>query len=109
MARPRKNQNTEVQLKMETTQEQVIQETPAESNPAKVPVEQARQKTLICNSSSVRFRKKPTLDPRDAVREMPMGVEFSIAREVRSTIYGEFYQLTNGFYVEKHANYTIKE
>lgn len=65
--------------------------------------------TIICNTSTVRFRKKPTMDPRDALREMPMGVEFPVVRTVRSAIYGEFYLLTNGFYVEKDANYTVKE
>lgn len=83
------------------------------AQPMQVPQQAApqkpKQKTLICNAPNIYFRKKPTLEAKDMVRMMPIGVEYAIVREVKSAIYGRFYQLANGYYVLKEGNYIVKE
>ena len=64
------------------------------------------KRTIIANAPTV-FRKTTTLDSRHIVGTMPTGVAFEIVREVKSIIYGNFYQLKNGYYITQNGNYSI--
>lgn len=71
-----------------------------------VKAEPVKRQVIIANSPTV-FRKSKSLETQQIVGQMPVGVAYEIVKEVTSVIYGDFYQLDNGYYVTKNGNYSI--
>ena len=68
--------------------------------------EPIKPRTIIANTPTV-FRKTISLENEQVVEPMPVGVAYEIIKECKSVIYGDFYQLNNGYYITKSGNYTI--
>ena len=68
--------------------------------------EPIKKRVIIANSPTV-FRKAISLEAQQIVGQMPVGVAYEIVKETTSKIYGDFYQLSNGYYVTKNGNYSI--
>lgn len=64
-------------------------------------------KRVIIANSPIPFRKTTSLEPKYIVGQMPVGVAYEIITEKTSKIYGDFYQLNNGYYITKSGNYSI--
>lgn len=62
---------------------------------------------IIIAKTSVPFRKTMSLENKQVVGQMPVGIAYEIVRECSSRIYGDFYQLNNGYYITKSGNYSI--
>ena len=69
-------------------------------------IETPKVHTIIANEP-VAFRKVMSLETKFITGQMPMGVAYEIVKETNSKIYGDFYLLSNGYYVSKNGNYTI--
>ena len=68
------------------------------------------KKRIIVANISVPLRKTTSLDVKHIVGKMAVGTAYEIKRECTSKIYGDFYQLTNGYYISKSecgSNYSI--
>ena len=68
------------------------------------------KKRIIVTNISVPLRKTTSLDVKHIVGKMAVGTAYEIKRECTSKIYGDFYQLTNGYYISKSecsSNYSI--
>ena len=65
-----------------------------------------KKRTIIAKSVTS-FRKTTSLEAKQVVGTMPVGVAYEIVREAKSMIYGSFYQLNNGYYITKNGNYSI--
>lgn len=68
------------------------------------------KKRIIIANVSVPLRKTTSLDVKYIVGKMAIGTAYEIKRECTSKIYGDFYQLTNGYYISKseyNGNYSI--
>lgn len=94
-----------------TTVEEVVAPLEVENvKPEVVDVKEAKAepiKHIIIAKDSTLFRKAATLDIKHVVGKMPIGTAFEIVRETSSKIYGDFYQLNNGYYITKNGNYSI--
>lgn len=64
------------------------------------------KRMIITNVPTV-FRKTTSLEPKYIMGTMPVGIPYEIIREARSKIYGNFYQLSNGYYITQGGNYSI--
>lgn len=62
---------------------------------------------MVIAKSSTPMRKVPSLESKYIVGYMTVGVAYEIIGETTSKIYGDFYQLENGYYITKNGNYTI--
>ena len=62
-------------------------------------------KRVIIANSPTPFRKTTSLEPKYIVGQMPVGVAYEIITEKTSKIYGDFYQLNNGYYITKSGNF----
>lgn len=62
---------------------------------------------IIIAKTSTPFRKTISLESKQIIGQMPVGVAYEIVKECNSKIYGDFYQLNNGYYVTKNGNYSI--
>lgn len=93
-----------------TTVEEVAPLEVENVKPEVVDVKEAKAepiKRIIIAKDSTLFRKAATLDIKHVVGKMPIGIAFEIIRETSSKIYGDFYQLNNGYYITKNGNYSI--
>ena len=89
-------------LKMENVNLETVNIKEAKAEPIK--------KRIIIAHVSVPLRKTTSLDVKHIVGKMAVGTAYEIKRECTSKIYGDFYQLTNGYYISKSeysSNYSI--
>lgn len=80
--------------------------TPEVVKVEEVVAEPIKPRIIIANTS-VPFRKTTSLEPKYIVGQMPVGIAYEIKCERSSKIYGDFYQLNNGYYITKNGNYSI--
>lgn len=69
-------------------------------------VKSTKQRIIIAKTSTP-FRKTISLENKQIIGQMPVGIAYEIVKECNSKIYGDFYQLNNGYYVTKNGNYSI--
>lgn len=93
------------EVKEEVVQEVEI-ETPVTVETEAPAVADVKAPTIIANTSGI-FRRAANLEARYIVGEMPAGIAYEIEKEVSNKIYGDFYQLKNGYYITKNGNYTL--
>ena len=75
--------------------------------PVEVATEQVTKPRTVIAKSPTAFRKTTSLEVKQIVGQMPMGVAYVIVKEVNSKIYGDFYKLENGYYITKNGDYVI--
>lgn len=76
-------------------------------NPETVTTKEEIKKRIIIAKTATPFRKSTTLEYKQIVGTMPVGVAYEIVKEVKSKIYGDFYLLNNGYYITKNGNYSL--
>jgi hypothetical protein len=86
-------------VKVEGVTTETVEVTEAKAEPIKP--------LIIIAKTSTPFRKTVSLESKYIVGQMPVGIAYEIVREATSKIYGDFYQLNNGYYITKNGNYTI--
>lgn len=64
-------------------------------------------KRTVIAKTSVPLRRTTSLEAKFIVGKMTAGVAYTIEKEVTSKVYGDFYQLSNGYYITKNGNYSI--
>ena len=76
---------------------------------AVAPVEIAEpiKNPTIISKDGAPLRKIPSLESKYIIGNMTAGLAYEIVGETSSKIYGDFYQLENGYFVTKSGNYTI--
>ena len=62
---------------------------------------------VVIAKSCTPLRKTTSLASRYVVGFMKVGVEYQITKEVNSKINGDFYLLSNGYYITKSGNYIL--
>lgn len=104
MARPKKSTTEKVEQAVAPLKDIGVE-------PEEVDIKDAAAEPIKCNiiiaKTSVPFRRIPSLETKYIVSQMPVGIAYEIVRDVTSKIYGEFYQLNNGYYITKDGNYSI--
>ena len=75
-------------------------------NAPEAKAEAIKLRTIIAKEA-IPLRSNPSLEAKYIVGKMSIGVAYEIVKEVNSVIYGNFYKLSNGFYVSKNGNYSI--
>lgn len=70
-------------------------------------VAEAIKNPTVIAKSSTPMRKIPSLESKYIVGYMTIGIAYEIVGETTSKIYGDFYQLENGYYITKSGDYTI--
>lgn len=106
MATKKTTKTTEVTVEEAVAPVQVEGVTPEVVNVEETVAEPIKPRTIIANAPTS-FRKIMSLESKYIVGAMPIGVAYEIIREAKSKIYGDFYQLSNGYYVTKNGNYSI--
>ena len=84
-------------------------EAVAEAKAVAVAVEEpvaAKPRTIIAKEPTP-LRKTTSTEAKQVVGKMTVGVAYEIVKEVSSKIYGDFYKLSNGYYITKSGNYVI--
>lgn len=86
-------------VQVEGIESETVNVTEAKAEPVKP--------LIIISKTSTPFRKTISLENKYVVGYMIVGTAYEIVREVSSKIYGDFYQLSNGYYITKNGNYSI--
>lgn len=108
-----KKTTTSQQVEETKVTEEVVQEAVAPvvtEEPVPVATEAVAEPLkprIIIAKTSVPFRKIASLEQKYVDGQMPVGIPFKIMKEIKTVLYGDFYELSNGKYITKRGNYTI--
>ena len=106
MATKKVTKTTDISVEEVTTPVEVEETIVEDVVSEEVKSEPIKRQIIIANVPTV-FRKTMSLEAQQIVGQMPVGVAYEIVKESTSRIYGDFYQLNNGYYVAKNGNYSI--
>lgn len=74
-----------------------------------VELEKPNIKKIICYKPQTWFKARPSFNAKDNVKLMPLYITFTVVKEIVSRVYGDYYCLSNGYYVAKDEVKVVKE